>query len=106
MTLTLEQQQRFLLPLKAVLLPPLDDSEQPIQVLRSTKNATGFIRIENGMPTDPDSVHHHGLHSIGTESIDIGRWSVTFILAVTAPAFGSIDAVTGMLTSGLPQQLI
>lgn len=45
-----EQQQRCLLPLKAVLLTPLDVSELPIQIKDGIKKATGFIRIENNIP--------------------------------------------------------
>jgi hypothetical protein len=45
-----EQQQRFLLPLKAVLLTPLDHSERPIRFKGGIKTATGFIRMENNVP--------------------------------------------------------
>lgn len=47
--LSWEQRQRLLLPLKAVLLTPLDELERPVRIAGGIKKATGFIRIENGI---------------------------------------------------------
>ena len=49
--LLLQQRERFLLPLKAVLLTPLDQLGKPIPVPGGgIKKATGFIRMEQDTP--------------------------------------------------------